>query len=390
MQRVSRAALAGALFAFVIATFNPSAVFAQAAAAPAASPARKDLTLQRLFSPPFLFGRQTQGIEWAPDGKEFSYLERQGAGKDAATELWTMNATTGERKVLVNAATLKEVMQPEKAKTTQATGLGRVQAENYLWAPDGNSLLFIGSNSLVLLDLHSMAAKPIASSEQEIEDPKFSPDSKWISFSRSANLFAVNIASGETKTLTSGGSEEVLKGKLDWVYPEELDARTAYWWSPDSKKIAYYEMDERPVTRYPIMDMSSPTGGTEYTRYPQAGEANPMVRVGVVDVAGGGTAGAAPEMRWMETGANTDVYLARVNWLPDGRSVAIQRLNRGQNQLDLLFCDAATGAARTVLTETDKYWITATGRPAATVAPAVTRVRAARAGSGTGTVGTGG
>ena len=130
------------------------------------------------------------------------------------------------------------------------------------------------------------------------------------------------------------------------MYPEELDARTAYWWSPDSKKIAYYEMDERPVTRYPIMDMSSPTGATEYTRYPQAGEANPIVRVGVVDVTGGGAGGAAPETRWMETGANTDVYLARVNWLPDSRSVAIQRLNRSQNQLDLLFCEAATGASK--------------------------------------------
>ena len=356
MHRILRAVLAGAIFALVIATFGSSAVFAQVSAA---APGRKDLTLQRLFSPPFLFGRQTQGIEWAPDGKEFSYLDRQGAGRDAATELWTMNASTGERKVLVNAATLKEVMQPEKAKTTQATGLGRVQADNYLWAPDGKSLLFIGSNSLVLLDLHSMTSKPIiASSEQEIEDPKFSPDSKWISFSRSANLFAVNIASGETTTLTSGGSEEVLKGKLDWVYPEELDARTAYWWSPDSKKIAYYEMDERPVTRYPIMDMSSPTGATEYTRYPQAGEANPVVRVGVVDVTGGGAAaGAAPETRWMETGANTDVYLARVSWLPDSRNVAIQRLNRAQNQLDLLFCDEKSGAAKTVLTETDKYWI---------------------------------
>ena len=124
----------------------------------------KDLTLQRLFSPPFLFGRQTQGIEWAPDGKELSYLDRKGAGRDAATELWTMNASTGERKVLVNATTLKEVMQPEKVKTTQATGLGRVQADNYQWAPAGNSLLFIGSNSLVLLDLHSMTSKPIIAS----------------------------------------------------------------------------------------------------------------------------------------------------------------------------------------------------------------------------------
>src|SRR5260370_41310917 len=109
-------------------------------------------------------------------------------------------------------------------------------------------------------------------------------------------------------------------------------------------------MWERPVTRYAIMDVSSPTGGTEYTRYPQAGEANPIVRVGVVSVNGG-------ETKWMDTGANTDVYLARVNWLPASRSVAIQRLNRGQNQLDLLFCDAATGASKTILTDTDKYWI---------------------------------
>ena len=316
------------------------------AQATATTAAKKELTLDRLFSPPFLGGRTTQGIQWAPDGKRFSYVER----KDAAIELWTMDAATGERKILVDAETLKSVTQPEKAKTTQATGLGRVQADNYQWAPDSGSLLFIGTNSMVLLDLKTMQAKPVVSSEVEIEDPKFSPDGKWISFSRNANLFAVNLASGETKTLTTGGSEEVLKGKLDWVYPEELDTRTAYWWSPDSSKIAYYEMDERPVTRYPIMDMSSPTGGTEYTRYPQAGEANPIVRVGVVPVTGG-------ETKWMDTGTNTDVYLARVNWLPDSKRVAIQRLNRGQNQLDLLFCDTSTGASTTALTETDKYWI---------------------------------
>jgi dipeptidyl-peptidase 4 len=335
-----------------------TALSAPPAAAQAAAPAAgsKELTLDRIFSPPFLGGRATQGIQWAPDGKRFSYLDRKGVGRDAVVELWTMDAATGERKVLVNGETLKSVTQPEKAKTTQATGLGRVQADNYQWAPDGNSLLFIGTNSMVQLDLKTMQAKPVLSSEQEIEDPKFSPDGKWISFSRSANLFAVNLASGETKTLTTGGSEEVLKGKLDWVYPEELDTRTAYWWSPDSSKIAYYEMDERPVTRYPIMDMSSPTGGTEYTRYPQAGEANPIVRVGVVDVPGG-SGNANPETRWMDTGANTDMYLARVDWLPDSQRIAIQRLNRGQNQLDLLFCDAASGASKTTLTETDKYWL---------------------------------
>ena len=88
----------------------------------------KELTVDRLFRAPSLGGRLTQGIEWAPDGKRFSYLDRQGYGKDAVTQLWTMDASTGERKVLVNAETLKSVMQPEKAKTSQATGLGRVQA----------------------------------------------------------------------------------------------------------------------------------------------------------------------------------------------------------------------------------------------------------------------
>jgi dipeptidyl-peptidase-4 len=342
MPRFSRAIRRGFFTAGVLA----ASLSAQLSAQSAAAQSGKEITIDRLFRPPSLGGRTTQGIEWAPDSKRFSYLDRQGA----ELQLWTMDAATGERKVLVNAATLKSVMQPEKAKTSQSTGLGRVQADNYLWSPDSNSLLFIGSNNLVLLDLKTMTAKPILSSEQEIEEPKFSPDSRWISFSRSANLFVVNISSGVTTALTTGGSEEVLKAKLDWVYPEELDTRTAYWWSPDSTKIAYYEMDERPVTRYPIMDMSSPTGGTEYTRYPQAGEANPVVRVGIVNLTGGPTI-------WADTGKNSDVYLARVNWLPDSRRVAIQRLNRAQNQLDLLFVDAATGAAKTILTESDKYWI---------------------------------
>src|SRR5580693_4927420 len=346
MPSSSRAALGVCFTVGVLAASLSTPLLAQSPAAQSG----KEITIDRLFRPPSLGGRTTQGIEWAPDSKRFSYLDRQGSGQNAELQLWTMDAATGERTVLVNAATLKSVMQPEKANTTQATGLGRVQADNYLWSPDGNSLLFIGSNSLVLLDLKTMAPKSILSSEQEIEDPKFSPDAKWISFSRSANIFAVNIASGETKTLTTGGSEEILKGKLDWVYPEELDARTAYWWSPDSSKIAYYEMDERPVTRYPIMDMSSVTGAMQYTRFPQAGEANPIVRVGVVPVTGG-------ETKWMDTGSNTDVYLARVNWLPDGRRIAIQRVNRAQDRLDLLFADAGTGASRTILSETDKYWV---------------------------------
>jgi dipeptidyl-peptidase-4 len=306
----------------------------------------KALTVERIYSAPSLSGYLTQGIEWAPAGKRISYFERK---RDGA-ELWTLDTGNGRRKVLVKAKVLAAAMPPEQAKAIQSTGLGRVEAPNYLWSPGGDSLLFIGSSSLVLLDLNTMAPKPLVSGADDIEDPKFSPDGKRVSFVRSSNLWVVNVATGEIHAVTTGGSEEILKGQLDWVYPEELDCTTAYWWSPDSSKIAYYEMDERPVTRYPILDMSSLVGKIEYTRYPQAGEANPIVRVGVVGVHGG-------ETKWMDTGANADVYLPRVVWLRDSRRVAIERLNRAQNRLDLLFCDAATGASQTILADTDKYWI---------------------------------
>jgi dipeptidyl-peptidase-4 len=308
------------------------------------------LTVERIYAAPSLSGRLTPGVEWSPDGRQISYLERNARGNNGETEMWTMDAATGERKSLVNAATLAAVMQTRKSSVIQSTGLGRIEAENYVWSPSGDSLLFIGSTDLVLLDLKTMLPKPLVIGDADVEDAKFSPDAKWVSFVRDSNLWVVGVADREAKAITTGGSEEVLKGKLDWVYPEELDLTTAYWWSPDSSKIAYLQMDERPVTRYPIVDMSSPAGALEYTRFPQAGEPNPIVRVGVVSVAGG-------ETKWMDTGSDTDVYLSRVNWLHDSARVAVQRLNRAQNRLDVLFCDASTGASKIILTEKDRYWI---------------------------------
>jgi dipeptidyl-peptidase-4 len=311
----------------------------------------KSLTVERIYGAPSLSGHLVQGIQWSPDGERISYLEHDGS----KLEMWTMDAAKGERKILVNASVLHDVLSPDPTSTIQATGLGRVQADKYIWSPAGGALLFTGCTNLVYLDLKTMAPKPLAKGDPGQatlcdEDPKFSPDGKWISFVRESNLYVVSVASGEVKELTTGGSEEILKGELDWLYPEELDSNTAYWWSPDSSKIAYYEMDERPVTRYPIMDMSSPIGAMVYTRFPQTGEANPIVRVGVVSVGGG-------ETKWMATGADSNVYLPRVVWLPDSNRVAVERLNRTQNQLDLLFADASTGASQTILTESDKYWI---------------------------------
>jgi dipeptidyl-peptidase 4 len=322
----------------------------------------KSLTVERIYGAPSLGGHTTPGIEWAPDGKRISYLRRE----SGTVEMWTLDAATGDRKVLVKGSVLADVLAPEPTHTIQATGLGRVEPDKYIWSPTGDALLFTGCGELVLLDLTTMRHKALARGDAgEVqpcdEDPKFSPDGKWISFVRQGNLNVVSVSTGEARQLTTGGSAEILKGELDWLYPEEFDCQTAYWWSPDSSKIAYYEMDERQVTNYPLVDMSSAVGATVYTRFPQAGERNPIVRVGVVPVGGGETV-------WMDTSEDAqgrptqvrfviDDYLPRVVWLADSRRVAIERLNRGQNQLDLLFADASTGASQTILTDTDKYWI---------------------------------
>jgi dipeptidyl-peptidase-4 len=324
---------------------------AQQTAAPApASTSTKLLSVDRIYSEPSLNGRLTRGIAWTPDSKQISFFESNATGKVGRTELWAVDAASGQRRVIVSAEKLESVLPADAEKATQATGLGRRAPSEYQWAPGGGALLFRGATSLAWFDLKTQSARTLVAGKQGIADPKISPDGKYVSFVREHNLWLVSVADGKEHAFTEGGTEEVRKGELDWVYPEELEISTAYWWAPDSSAIAYLRMDESKVAKYPLVDFSSPTGEAEEERYPPAGGSNPVVRVFVAPVSGG-------EAHAMDTGENTDIYIARVNWLTDSKHVAIQRLNRPQTVLDLLICDAANGQARTALNETDQYWI---------------------------------
>ncbi len=316
---------------------------------PSAAPG-KALTVERIYSQPSLSGRLTRGLAWKPDGKQISFFETKGPGKEAKSELWVMDASSGERRVLVAADKLESMLQAESGKETQATGLGRRAPSQYQWAPDGAGILFQGATGLAWFDLKSQTGRTLVVGKAPLADAKISPDGRTVSFVREHNIWLVNVADGKERALTHGGTEEIRKGELDWVYPEELEIKTAYWWSPDSSAIAYLEMDERKVSQYPLVDFSSPNGEAEMERYPVAGGANPIVRVLVAAVDGG-------EPRVMDIGAETDIYIPRVSWLPDSKRVAIERLNRAQTALDLLIADSQTGKARKVLTETDPFWI---------------------------------
>src|SRR5712664_2030186 len=324
--------------------------FASPSAAQQPAISGKALTVERIYSMPSLSGRLTRGLTWTPDGKQLSYFETKGAGKEAKTELWTMNAASGERRLLVAADKLESILPADSSKPTQATGLGRRAPAQYQWAPDGAGILFEGPTALAWLDVKPQTGRTLVAGKVTLADPKISPDGRYVSFIRDHNLWLVSVADGKERAITHAGMEQVRKGELDGVYPEELDIKTAYWWSPDSSAIVYLEMDERKVSQYPMVDFSSPSGEAEMERYPPAGGANPIVRVFVASMNGG-------ETRAMDTGAETDIYIPRVNWLVDSKHLAIQRLNRAQTTLDLLIADAATGKTRTVLSENDSNWI---------------------------------
>ena len=310
----------------------------------------KQLTVERIYSQPSLSGRLTRGLAWTPDGKTLSYFDVTGSGKTAKTALWGILATTGERREIVSAERLESALPEDNSKPTQATGLGRRAPAEYQWAPGGEAILFVGPNSLSWYDLKTQQAKAIVAGKETIADAKISPDGKWVSFVRGHNVLAVSVSDGKERALTSGGTEEIRKGELDWVYPEELAISTAYWWAPDSSAIAFLEIDERKVTKYPMVDFESYHGEAEMEPYPVAGGANPIVHVYVASVKDG-------TARLMETGTETEQYIPRVAWLTDAKQLAIERLNRRQTQLDLLFADASTGKSRTVLTDKDEYWI---------------------------------
>jgi dipeptidyl-peptidase-4 len=157
--------------------------------------------------------------------------------------------------------------------------------------------------------------------------------------------------------LTSNGSDTLRNGGVDWVYPEELELRTAYWWSPDSAAIAYLQFDVSREPLYPHEDLRGREAIFEPQRYPQAGNNNPEVRLGVVAASGGTT-------KWLDVGDTVNAYLiARAGWAGDAQHVYAVRTNRVQNELEILRFDVAAGTREQVYWESDASWIDIEGEP---------------------------
>ena len=281
-------------------------------------------------------------VQWAPDGKRFAWLEEK--------ELWLYDVTARREKQLVNLADLDAKAVKSAAAEPFDWRNRHVSKQLFAWSESGKEILISTSGDLFLLYPDTGKFDQLTATAAAELDAKLSPDGRLVSFRREHDLYSLEITTGKETRLTHDGSETLLNGELDWVYPEELEIPTAHWWSPDSKRIAYLQLDIRHEPIFPQVDVLALRARFEPERYPKAGDPNADARVGIVPATGG-------ETRWMDLGETRDNLLARVAWLPDSRGVAVERLNRVQNRLDLLIADAASGHARVGLHEEDPYWI---------------------------------
>jgi dipeptidyl-peptidase 4 len=226
----------------------------------------------------------------------------------------------------------------------------RVNENSVQWSDSGKELLLSVRGDLFLLSLDSGKWEQLTATAEPEHDPKLSPDGARVAFRRGHDLYSMDLVSRQITRLTEDGSATLLNGELDWVYPEELDLGTAYWWSPDSKHIAYLQLDVAREMIYPQVALGGLRATLEPERYPQAGTANAEVHIGVTPAGGGNT-------RWMDLGETRGYLIARVYWTPDSSKLAIERFTRVQNQLDLMLADASAGTAKSILHESDPYWI---------------------------------
>jgi dipeptidyl-peptidase-4 len=288
---------------------------------------------------------------WLPDGTAYTTVEKSAERADA-WDIVRYEAATGARSIVLAGTRLV----PPGASTP----LG---IDNYAWSPDGKRLLIFTNTKKVwrdntrgdywILDLASGSLKKLGGTapESSLMFARFSPDNTRVGYVRANDIYVETLDDGSITQLTWDGSATTINGTSDWVYEEELGVRDAFRWSPDGLNIAYWQFDSTGVGTFSLINTTDTLYPVVTTiPYPKAGTTNSAVRIGVIPAAGG-------ETRWMKTpGDPRENYLARMEWL-DSRTVAIQRLNRLQNENSFLLADVRNGEVRTSYRDESKAWV---------------------------------
>jgi dipeptidyl-peptidase-4 len=311
------------------------------------------LEIERLYAAPDLDGPAPRGAEISPDSSRVTFLK----GKDTdplQMDLWEFNLADQEMRLLVDSTALisgeEDLSEEELARRERLRIVGQRGIVSYKFSPDGKRLLFPLSGDLYLYDLESRETQRLTETDAGETDPKFSSTGSYVSFIRDQNLFVIDLDSFEEKQLTQDGGGLIRNGMAEFIAQEEMDRYTGYWWAPDDSAIAFTRVDESPVQVADRFEIYAENFEVYQQRYPATGTPNALITLGVIEPDGS-------DLRWMDTGEETDIYLPRVDWFPDSEFLAVQRQSRDQKTLELLKIDATSGGSRVLLTETSDTWI---------------------------------
>ena len=219
---------------------------------------------------------------------------------------------------------------------------------------DESHFILQSEGDLYSFDIASRKLVRLSSTAASEENPIFSPDGRWIAYTRNRDLYAYDLEDRLEIQLTSDATDTVYNGWASWVYFEEILGRRggyrAFWWSPDSRSLAYLRFDDSPVPEFPIYHADGQHGELEVQRYPKAGDPNPYVSLGVVRL-------DSQKTVWMDFVEKADHYLAWPFWTHDSRKLTIQWMNRGQDTIRLYNCDPTDGSKTLLLEERQDSWV---------------------------------
>lgn len=272
---------------------------------------------------------------------EENYVERK--NKNGENEIVKVNALSGKQSVLVDLKSALELL-PE----------GIQLYWNYEFTKDYSAMVVSAKNNLYYIQFDDSTYKQLTNDDAEENNPHFSPDGKFVAYTKEKNLFYYDISEEREFKLTNDGSDVIYNGYSSWVYYEEILGRrsryAAFWWSPDSKLIAFLKFDDSPVPQFPIYNSEGTHGTLEWQRYPKAGDPLPIVKLGIVSL-------ETKDITWVDIDSNNDQMIAWPFWSADSKQLLFQWMNRAQDNLKIYTADPVNGTVKEIYDEKQSSWV---------------------------------